>query len=221
MNSNAQKRLRTIRLIIWDLDETLYFSKRAIGVVRNAYLKEFLAFSRSSKSVNVFYQKEKSGERWFEIVAEAKGLSPKQAILAIDPSIPRANHIYRNEALVQFFSTSRLRHLLITNSTAFSVDAIMNRLGLSDYRQRFEHIYTIETMSKPKPNKTIIQTIAAKTKIKPEYILAIGNSYQEDLQCPHIMGMMTCLIDQKEKQTSADITVKTLHAILAYLKKYL
>lgn len=98
-------------LVIWDLDETLFYSKKAIKFSRFVF---FLLFIRSniSKISEFFYFveqfKEKEKEKyWFEIAAEALQKENHEVMGLAEIILKKENFVSENLQLVQFFSETK------------------------------------------------------------------------------------------------------------------
>ena len=186
--------LKKIEVIIWDLDETLYFSPRTINQIRDAYLRRFVGRSKGQKLIKEFESHEQSGKKWFQIVAEKKKVSEKDAIIMTENSIDKAKFVSKNPKLVKYFRKSAHRHIILTNSPRNVTWSVLHKIGFDSALSAFNHVFTIEDMVHPKPNLKMLRKILKIENVTPQQTISIGDSVRTDVLPAKRVGMVTCQI---------------------------
>lgn len=183
-----------VKLIIWDLDETLYFQPNLIEKTRKIYEKEFLNIS-SKNTIKKFKKLEKK-YRWFEILAKAKNINYKQIIIDLDQKIKKEKFIKKNNKLVKIINKiSRVKkQIILTNSSKNSAKKILEKIGFTKLDKTFIKVVSVENMSKPKPNRQILKKILKEFNLKNKEVILIGNSKKEDIDLANKIGMKTIQI---------------------------
>lgn len=216
--------LKQIKLLIWDLDETLYFSPKLIEHVRNTYLNNFIGENPGrTKLEKEFIAHEKAGKKWYQILSRHKGISEKDTIINIETQIDKAKFIFENPELVKYFQGSNHKHTLVTNSPLVSAESILSKLGFANHQEVFNKILSIEDFNHPKPNSKILENIIKNESILPAQAMAIGDSTRHDILPAKQLGMVTSHIQRKQdlrrviEKSEADYTFSTLSELIKLL----
>ncbi|MBI5449686.1 HAD family hydrolase [Candidatus Gottesmanbacteria bacterium] len=206
---------KKIKLLIWDLDETLYYSDQTIHQVKNEYIHAYVQSSYDkTRALNKFIALEKAGNKWFDIVASMSKQIPRTIIQSIEDTIDKSKYIHPNPYVARYFKTSTNNHVILTNSTRTSAIRILHKLGIHKSHILFKSIYTIEDFHYPKPNIDILQHIIYKYQFQSNHIMCIGDSYNDDLLPAKQLGMITCHINHTMELQPADYTFSDLNTLL-------
>lgn len=190
-------RYKTSELIIWDVDETLYFSQKTIKLSRFVFFllyirDEIKNISEFFSLVDSFKEKEKL-KRWFEISAEKLNEPYSKVMCLAEKILKKENHIKENIKLVSFFSRSKKKHLILSNSSSGSAKRVLLKLGFNSFDD-FLEIIGIDNNDQPKPSIESLEKILSKHSIRPNKCLMIGDSVKSDINPAKKVGMKTILI---------------------------
>lgn len=209
---------KEVKLIIWDVDETLYFNHKTINQTRKAYLDEFIGNQNKQSALVKFQQGEADGKRWFEILAEKKHITCRQAIQQIENIIDKSKYIKKNPNLVDFIKTVPITNIILTNSSRKSTTSILKKLGFDSRLTEFSQIITGDELADLKPNLQILAKIARLYNIHPKDIMVIGDSLTDDILPAKSIGMGTCQITTIHQSNEANFSIKTIDDLIAIIK---
>jgi len=183
-NISIKNKYKNAQLIIWDLDETLFFSNKIIKLSRYTYFLLYLKnnLHKNNKFKHVlesFLIKEKES-RWFEIIANDFNITFNEAMIIAENIIKKENYIQKNDKLVSFFNKSDKKHIVLTNSSTNGAKKILRSLGFEHFND-FADILGIDLLVSPKPEIKVLKDIVNKYSIPCDKCLVIGNSFKDDL----------------------------------------
>jgi len=212
--------LRKIQAFIWDLDGTLYFNKELIDNLREEYLHFFSDGKRNRLSLERhFIQEEQSGKSWLEIIQQKIDIDEKKLILQVEGNFDKAKYVQNNDSLVDFFTQSNSTHILVSNSPAKTAYAVLEKIGLRNYKSIFSHIITIEQMAKIKPDSELFNHIAGLVQLPHSSLLMIGDSQVNDIRPAQEVGVRTCHVNNWGESSSADFSFGSIDELLKHLRK--
>lgn len=212
--------LQKTQAFIWDLDGTLYFNKKLIDNLRKEYLHFFLNEKQGQLSLKRhFVQKEQKGKSWLEIIQQKIDIDGKNLILQVEKNFDKASYARYNNSLVDFFTKSNATHILVSNSPIKTASAILEKLGLGDYKNIFSHIITIEQMTNIKPDLKLFNHIIDLVQLPPSSLLMIGDSQANDINPAQQVGMRTCHINNWSEPSSADFIFNNINELINHLQK--
>lgn len=207
-----------IRLIIWDLDETLYYDVPTIDYVRQQYLEAYIKnVPDRKKGIKRFNQLEKSGKRWFEILGDQWGKDPKSTISLVESTFDKSRFLRQDDDLVKYFQSTQKKHVIVTNSSHKSAAACLTKLGLTGFNTIFHSLYTVEVLTTLKPDANILRKILGSMDVEAKTAISVGNSFNEDIAPAKKIGLHTCLICPGNPKGAADIMVPSLRDALKIL----
>ncbi len=235
METTSPKVLTGIRIVFFDLDDTLcgYWeaSKKALDFtfeqhtipghtpqeMVDTWAAAFRDFVPTLKDTGWYASYLRKGEstRTEQMRLMLKRLDIEDEALAVALSATYADK--RNEFLELFpealevlgtFS-SLFRMGLITNGPADVQRSEIEKLGIGHF---FEHVYIEGEMGRGKPLPAVFEQIANEVECKPEEILFIGNSYFHDVRPGIEAGWHTAWI-----RKATDVAPSSTHAHLEAL----
>lgn len=217
----AKKYYSKANLVIWDLDESFFYSQKLIHLTRLVF---FLLFIRNkinnqynfSHLIYDFVCKEKQ-QRWFEIAAESLQISKYETMVLAEDIIQKERYIEKNIQLVDFFCKSKKRHIIYTNSTTFGAKKILTELGFENYNM-FEDLIGMDKFDSTKPSSNFLFGLAQKYAVPRNECLVIGNSILDDLLPAEKIGMMTIHIDH-DKQYQKFVCVNSIEMLLDWINE--
>ncbi len=211
--------LKQIKVIIWDLDGTLYQEmpelKREIHDNAIDLIGRVKGISR------------KKAEKVFSLKYSQFGSSTKTLIdCGVDRTYvfsgewytkAQMKYLKRDERLGLIFKKLKdRRHILNTNSISSSAKKKLRRIGLKT--ETFEKLFTNADMfGVLKPDPKPFEAVLEYTKMPAKTHLFIGDRYQTDLEPAKKLGMRTCLV--WGESAMADISLKTVYEVAELLRK--
>ncbi len=191
-----------VDLVIWDFDETFYFSKKCLKISRHVFLLLFIKNEINNTLVfsdllNIFREKEKK-QYWFEIVAESLKKTNHEVMCLAENIIKKENYINKNLNLTLFFAQSKKQHIILTNSSTEGTKKVLLKLGFKNFDD-FLDIIGIDKSVSPKPSIQTLQDIFVKYSVRPEKCLMIGDSLRSDIEPAQKLGMKTILVKNEKK----------------------
>lgn len=211
-----------IKILIWDLDGTLYQSIPALSA-------EILEADYQVVMRHTGWSREKTIEEFHKVFkVKTPSSTLAAAIVAgiplIDVAIEceqykdRTKHLVRDEKLVAMFEKlSGFTHYMLVNGIQEKTREALKVLGLS--ADVLAEIVTSEIVGENKPSEKGFRYILDKTKLPPDQHLMIGDREAIDLVPAKKIGMKTCLVwaDPKGQFSSADIVLPTVYDISNFL----
>lgn len=211
------KWLSSIKVLVWDLDGTLY---KEIPEIKNGIHANAINLVTRVKGISG-----KEAERVFQRVYEKLGSSTQTLIhLGVDRTYALSSEWYsdvqlkyltRDERLVQLFiKLKSWRHLIETNGAKRSTIKKLKRLGLE--LSTFEKIFTNADMfGVLKPDPLPFQKVLEYTGLPAKDHLMIGDRDRTDLEPAKKLGMKTCLV--WGESDSADLSLREVYQVAEVL----
>ncbi|EKD62815.1 MAG: hypothetical protein ACD_52C00047G0002 [uncultured bacterium] len=190
------KWLSSIKVLVWDLDGTLY---QEIPEIKDGIHANAISLITQVKGISG-----EEAERVFQQAHEKLGSSTQTLIhLGVDKTYALSSEWYsdvqlkylrRDERLVQLFvKLKSRRHLIDTNGARRSTIKKLRRLGLQ--LSTFEKIFTNADMfGVLKPDPLPFQKVLEYTRLPAQAHLMIGDRDRTDLEPARKLGMKTCLV---------------------------
>lgn len=206
--------LRKIKVLIWDLDGTLYQSQKdLLEAMHGAQVKileehKNLSFEQASllleESVKIHKGVTKSlsslgcGDR-VSIIKRIENLVNKAAFLKVDT---RLQCIFRELSL--------FKHYLLSDTTHETIEKELSALGLSS--SIFEHIVGVDDTKTTKPDLSFFKSALNYSNLSAGEHLSIGDRIQIDLMPAKQLGMKTCLV--WGSSNDVDISLPTVYDVV-------
>ncbi len=207
-----------IKVLIWDIDGTLYRSIPALS-------QDIFEADYKVVMVHTGWTREKTIEEFHKIfkvitpsstktAAMLTGLPLVQVAIECEQYKDRTKYLKRDEKLISMFGKlSGFTHYMLVNGIQEKTRDALKVLGLSP--DIFTEIVTSEIVGENKPSEKGFRYILEKTKLPPDQHLMIGDREAVDLVPAKNLGMKTCLVwaDPKAQFSSTDIVLSTVYDV--------
>lgn len=203
-----------IKVLIWDLDGTLYQSQKdLLEAMHGAQVKileehKNLSYEKAvkllSETVKIHKGVTKSlsalgcGDR-VSIIKKIENLVNKAAFLKHDP---RLQYLFQE--------LSSFKHYLLSDTTHQTIEKELEGLGLSS--SIFEHIVGVDDTKTTKPDLSFFKSALNYSNLSPDKHLSIGDRIQIDLIPAKQLGMKTCLVWNSSNEV--DISLPTVYDVV-------
>lgn len=199
--------LKDIKVLVWDLDGTLYQEKPALKkeiyqhVLSLISQKKNINLQQAGKLYDQLHQKLKSST----LVLADCGIEKKIILEGEWFSLPQLKYLDEDPRISRLFSKlSKFKHIMLTNSNFNSMKLKLKKLALD--QNCFEKIFTVGNDYKMiKPNLLAFKAVVQYTKMKPYQHLFIGDSEDKEMIPAKKLGMHTCFVWGESKL--ADISL--------------
>ena len=219
MNKN---KLRNIKVLVWDVDGTLYQSipelwlmmrKRQyqlLSQVKKISFTEAEELLMKKKKINKSATKSlvKLGCRDIADTAKKIDIEGKHGLIRKDLML-----------LEMFKKLKKFRHLVLTNRAYKGAFEVLRALGIADLKWRvFERIYSApEEFGAVKPDSVVFEKILEYTGLLANQHLMIGDRAEVDLVPAKKLGMKTCLVWGQSNDPSVDVSIGKVYDIVKIL----
>ena len=205
-----------IRVCIWDFDGTLYRAGEAFhnDILETQYhlIMNHRGWEKK-KAVEEFHKLYKvTTPSSTEVVSKLANVSIAQAAIEGEQINHRLKYIFRDEKLIQLFSTlSHHSHFILANGIKENILPALVTLGVP--YTTFIEIVTSEVVGVNKPQPEGFLYIMEKTGLPAQQHLMIGDRDDVDLKPAKALGMRTCRVWTDKKSDVADITLPNVYEI--------
>jgi len=219
---NLQK--RKIKVIVWDIDGTLYQSEglgNAIVQHYLSYLSKTLRFTpdRASK---LFYAATEEMGRWSLAMSKLCNKPEEFFIWQIENNIQKHKFIKYNSSLVRALGLlHKYRHFIVTNGTETNARRILRTIGFSFRGNRvspFEKIFAFDQTGYLKPNSLAFQQVITYTKEHPWQHLVVGDNISSDIIPAKNLRMKTVIVGSRNH--TADFSFVSINRLLEKLVSF-
>lgn len=211
-----KKRLKDIKILIWDFDGTLYKPNPLLwhdvregeyqtiinhtGWTRDKAEKEFQKLHKISVTSAT------------EVAAVLSGITIVDAAVEMEQYFDRRKYVKHDEELIRLFKKLRgFRHFTLANGVITRQKETLGVLGV--HPDTFKEMITSETVGFTKPHEAGFRYILDKTGLPPEHHLMIGDREAVDLVPAKKLGMKTCLVWSDTPSAIADRTLATVYTV--------
>lgn len=202
-----------IKAIGWDLDGTLYPADaiprgliwdRQIKVIADEHGWEV---DKAERNFRKRYKKFGS----HTMTMTSFGVDGVEFFTGVWDSIPLEEYIKKDAKMVKMIdSLKNLRHLVLSNSNR--VDQIEKKLRLIGFgKKAFEFILSTVDIGFVKPDKRPFEAILAKTNLKADQVLFVGDRVDTDIKGAKGVGMRACLVGGDSSE--ADISLARVYDV--------
>lgn len=204
--------IKDIKVLVWDLDGTLYQRNPLINKVFKStiYQEVGQALSLSvSQAKDVFSQRQKK-IKGLTLTLNSLGIDGYAFIKKVNEKISWKKVLSKDERLITMFQKLiSFPHILLTdNFEKYSLEKI-SLLGLK--KTVFQKMIFGMEIRITKPNPNLFRRALKLFNFPPSSFLMIGDSEDKDIIPAKKIGMKTCLVWAKSKV--ADISLKTVYDI--------
>lgn len=206
--------INNIKVLIWDLDGTLY---QELPEIKKEIHQNVIKAIVKTKSISF----KKGEELYSQVYAQVKSNTKTLINLGVDKDYVLSGNWYnqaqlkylkKDPDLVKVFKQlSNLRHIIDTNSNKQVTFKKLKILGLD--LNFFGKIFTSTDMGdKVKPDPFAFKIVLQFTKLRPQEHLFIGDSEGKEIIPAQKIGMKTCLVWGKSE--IANISLPTVYDIV-------
>ncbi len=221
MESN--KKLKNIKVLVWDVDGTFYKQdpahKKEIRESELRVIMDHTGWPHEKAETEFYKQYLKISPSGTTVAARLSGIPVAQVAKEGEKYNHVENFIHRDPRLIAlFFKLVKLDQFvqyILMNGVRDRSLRILKLLGLN--RGIFTEIVTSETVGENKPSLKGFQYILNKTKLPPQQHLMIGDREEVDLVPAKKLGMKTCLVWSEKKSIVADKTASSVYKIINIL----
>ena len=213
------KKLENIKILVWDVDGTLYQSIPELWLMMEK--RQYQLLSRVKKisftaAKELLMKKKKIYKSATKSLVKLGCGEIADVARKIDI---RGKHglIKKDLILLEMFKKlKKFRHLVLTNRAHKGALEVLRALGVADLKWRvFERIYSAtEDFSAAKPDLVVFERVLAYTKLLADQHLMIGDRVEVDLMPAKKLGMKTCLVWGKSNDKSIDISIPRVYDIV-------
>lgn len=206
------KWLLEIKVLLWDLDGTLYQddpklkSKIRRNIFRVLVRNKGWSLQKAKREFLQKYQEIGSATKTLEVL----GLEGTKTFEKIFEQVAWERFLKNNKKLQQVFKKLKYRHWLISNSLKKFVDLKLKLLGLEP--SFFEEVIGLYNLGIFKPDPAVFKMVLGKTYLPARYHLSIGDKEATDIIPAKKIGMKTCLVWGKSK--IADISLPQVYDVV-------
>ena len=219
------EKIKNIKLIAFDLDNTLYdetlYFTHSFKIITK-YLKNNFGIEPKKAEKTLWRILKKNGKHYhnlFDDFLVEYNLESK--------NLPKILLLFRsvNKKLFLFPETKKLINILkkkymLSIITSGMYEVQKNKVKLLGIEKNFEPIIYSSLLKKDKPNKMPFQELIKKTKINAENIVYVGDNPLDDFIAPNNLGMITIRIFNSDfknikikRQNDAQIKIKKISEI--------
>lgn len=205
--------LKDIKVLLWDLDGTLY---KSIPELKNERWR--IDVDVVSEMLRIPYKEaEKKLLRKVKIhksvtrSMSALGCGNEIDILRkVEPRIDRTKYLSHDDKLIKLFrDLSFYRHYILSNILVSCIPPVLIKLGLKP--SIFTGFITTEVTKTVKPDPVFFQYALKLIGLPPEQCLVIGDRFDVDLLPAKKLGMKTCLV--WGKSDLVDVVVPDVYSL--------
>ncbi len=208
--------LGQIKVLVWDVDGTLYRATEAsFRVVREAEYQVIMHHTgwnreRTMAEFNKIYRVQTpSGTKTVVILS---GITASQAAIECEWYFDRTQFVKRDRRLTQMFEKLQdKKHIVFSNSDKSKLVKALQQMGLGE--KIFTRIITPEDTQVLKPDLVGFKYVLEHTGEPAEAHLMIGDRVSTDVIPAKKVGMHTCLVWPTEPGDAADITLPTVYDV--------
>lgn len=216
------KKLKGIKYIWWDLDDTLYpTNQKYLDRKMEELVKEYaklkkISLEEAKKEYPLVLKKYGSSSRMFPSVFN----KPANYGQKIQNKVDRRKYLEKDPKINEYFRGFKkkfpeIKHSIISNSDKGQIGLTLKIIGLD--KKWFEHIISSTDLGYPKPDPRGYKKMITLTKLKPSQILYVGDREKADVLPAKRLGMKACLVTNKRSPTKADFKVKNLYGVSAHV----
>ncbi|MBL7159137.1 HAD family hydrolase [Candidatus Microgenomates bacterium] len=209
------KKLKNIKILIWDVDGTLYQSSSYY----QAIAREEVNLLAKTKGISIheasqlLKEKKKIYKSATRTLVELGCGDIKEVGKAIEAK-DKEKHFQKDPKLLAVFKKLfQFRHLVLRNGTYKGTLETLKVLGFGKFWP-FERVFgVVDDFETVKPDPIIFEKLLAYTKLPADQHLMIGDRVEVDLVPAKKIGMKTCLAWSKSDDPNVDFILPTVYDI--------
>ena len=198
-----------IRLIIFDLDNTLFDTYEQLGVkVLDRMLMRMRKADLTKEQEKVL--REKYPTTGFRILARQLGLSDEIKRIGMDTYQSMNLSRIKPFADVKLIKDFKQKKVLVTSGTK---DVQLRKLDILGIKDLFDEVFVDESSS-PENKQRIFSKILKKYSMKPGEVIVIGDNAESEISAGNKLGMITVqMLRRPFLKGKADYHVKDLYEV--------
>lgn len=209
------KKLKNIKVLIWDIDGTLWHNQKAFDFIKQ---KEWQIYARCKKidfkKAKEEVEKRRETYKSRTMVLVKSGCGSYKDLLYQTDGVITSQFLKKDKKLQEMFKNlPSYTHIILANKTKVAALRQLSWLGIP--KKIFSAILTIEDFKETKPSLLPFQAVLTFTRLPASVHLMIGDREEVDLVPAKKLGMKTCLVGKKGE--IADFSVKEVYEIEKYL----
>ena len=209
--------LRMIKVLVWDLDGTLFVSPEAAHLMKQTFIN-MVAKQRglsTRKAEGIFSLKTKN-LNWSRATSRLTGQPERKVLEGLENTIDRSIHIKRELKVVGILKKlGRFRHIVLTNASHENTISTLRLLGFAGEGKGkvspFEKIFSLDSVKSYKPRAKMFKQVVNYTHLPPNSHLMIGDSLTTDILPAKKLNFQTCLVGGYK--TEADYCLGSIYDI--------
>lgn len=209
----SKERLAQVKVIIWDLDGTLYQDAPGLSELIRSEIYKRLA---KAMGVSVEEAQREYDKKYQEVEGATKtletfGLNGIEIVDEVFERIDFSRYLKKNPKLpVLFASLASFRHILLTNNRREHALKKLEAIGLDP--AVFEEIICTYDLGIFKPDRRVFELVLEKTGLPPNQHLYVGDQEKKDIVPAKAVGMRTAMVWGNSEM--ADISLPTVYDIV-------
>lgn len=190
------------KLIIFDLDGTLYNESNAISEIIDDKIKSYIMKEKKLSEAD-YNDLEKKIPDLLDAIKKLK-INKRHFYNEVYKNIKYEHYFDENKKLRELLISISGKKIICTNSCNYHVMQILSNLKIKDL---FDEIYTTEEYE----NKTeIYNIILKKYKLLAEDVYVVGDNYKVDILPAKRIGFKTIFINENSKIKDIDEAIKII-----------
>lgn len=188
--------ISNIKVIVWDLDGTLYKSNEELcQALHKAFIKllaDFKNISPTESEVLLTKTKEiyKSTTKSLFVLGCGDSVS---IIDRVEKAIDKTSYLTVDRKLQELFvHLSSYKHMIISDTLHHTIVAELEAMGLS--QNLFSEIIGVDDVQGVKPDLLMFRKALSSSGLAASAHLMVGDRVEVDLVPAKIVGMKTCLV---------------------------
>lgn len=210
-----QDNFKTVKILLWDLDGTLY---QSIPQLSQAMQQAFIKILQQHKSLDdnqakTLFEETRKIHKSATRSLSALGCGDKVSIIKkIESLVDKASFLKIDHQLqLVFQQLYYFQHFLLSDSTHQTIIAELEALGLS--HTIFNDIIGVDDIGTTKPDRKFFDYVLKQTGLPPNNHLIIGDRPEVDLLPAKFLGIKTCLVWSNQPLKGIDICLPTVYNV--------
>ncbi len=207
--------LNDVRVIVWDLDGTLYQTNPRL---QDELYKVFVHILSQHKNITpgaaeLLLSETRKIHKGITKSLTALGCGDSLSIIdRVEKLIDKTSYLHIDPKLqALFMHLSDFRHVVISDTFHKTIVTTLAALGLS--HTLFSHIVGVDDVHGVKPDLLMFRTILQLTGLVARAHLMVGDRVEVDLVPAKVLGMKTVLVWDEKKYSSVDFSLSTVYDV--------
>lgn len=211
--------LTKIKIIVWDLDGTLFQSQKDLSL---AMADAFVKILSEKKNLNendarALLSKTVAIHKGVTKSLEALGCGDRISIIKrVETLVDKVSYLKVDQKLQKLFTDlSNYKHAIASDTSHGTINSELEALGLSS--SIFDSITGVDDAKTTKQDRMFYQVIINKSDYSPKDYLVVGDRVEVDLVPAKELGMITCLVWSNEvypeQSRRADFVLPTVYNV--------